>query len=65
MSKKSVTYDSATVVTASPVTVFYDGDTAADAVPVNHLAPGIASVSVGQRVTVVFYGSVAVIAMAY
>lgn len=60
-----VSWAHGTVVGTGPVTVFYDGETSADAVPVNHLAPGIVSVSADDRVTVHFYDGLAVIAMVW
>jgi hypothetical protein len=61
----AVTYATATVATTAPLTVYYDGDTYVDAVPIVYIAPGVTGLTVGTRVTVVFYGTIAVIAQVW
>jgi hypothetical protein len=61
----AVTYATATVNTTTPLTVTYDGDTYIDAVPITYIAPGVTGLTVGARVTVIFYGTIAVIAQVW
>lgn len=60
---RQIRWDFATIVTTAPLTAFYEGDSASDAVPITHVHPSVSGLSAGSRVLVHFYDRVAVIMM--